>query len=170
MLQRSNLIVVSAHYRVGPYKFIASKEIQSSTTATNKNSPRDQRNSLAVDSEAHWQGMPTRYPVQIFAESQQFGGDAGNVFIDGAGARGASASLQRTEYGGRNDALFHAAVSQSASFGPVLDVPESQYPIQLPRRPNGAIPMRLTPSPVFEANLQPISRSRTSKAPPTRGP
>jgi cholinesterase len=30
-------------------------------------------------------------------------------------------------YGGRDDKLFHAAIAQSASFGPVLDVAESQY-------------------------------------------
>jgi cholinesterase len=36
-------------------------------------------------------------------------------------------SLQMSAYGGRDDGLFHAAIGQSASFGPVLDVAESQY-------------------------------------------
>jgi cholinesterase len=47
------------------------------------------------------------------------------VVIGGAGV--ASVSLQMTAYGGQNDGLFHAAVGQSASLGPVLDVPERKY-------------------------------------------
>ena len=47
--------------------------------------------------------------------------------LGGGSAGGASVALQLAAYGGRDDKLFHAAIAQSASFGPVLDVAESQY-------------------------------------------
>jgi carboxylesterase type B len=41
-----SIIVVIAHYRVGPYGFIASKEIQASETASTNNGLKDQRKAL----------------------------------------------------------------------------------------------------------------------------
>lgn len=41
-----SIIVVIAHYRVGPYGFIASKEIQSSETASTNNGLKDQRKAM----------------------------------------------------------------------------------------------------------------------------
>lgn len=41
-----SIIVVVAHYRVGPYGFIASEEIQTSETASTNNGLKDQRKAL----------------------------------------------------------------------------------------------------------------------------
>jgi hypothetical protein len=43
---KGNIIVVSPHYRVGPYGFIASKEIRKSKNASTNNGLKDQRKAL----------------------------------------------------------------------------------------------------------------------------
>lgn len=43
---KGNIIVVRPHYRVGPYGFIASKEIRKSKNASTNNGLKDQRKAL----------------------------------------------------------------------------------------------------------------------------
>jgi carboxylesterase type B len=43
---KGSIIIVVPHYRVGPYGFIASKEIQASETASTNNGLKDQRKAL----------------------------------------------------------------------------------------------------------------------------
>ncbi|ELR02396.1 hypothetical protein VC83_02545 [Pseudogymnoascus destructans] len=105
----NDTVVVTSNYRVGPWGFLASKEIQENGDLNV--GLLDQRKALA------W--------VQKYIHL--FGGDPNHVTIDGASAGAASVDLHLTAYGGRDDKLFHAAVGQSNSFGAQLTVNESQY-------------------------------------------
>ncbi|OBT95578.1 hypothetical protein VE01_05914 [Pseudogymnoascus verrucosus] len=105
----NDIVVVTSNYRVGPWGFLASKEIKEDGDLNV--GLLDQRKALA------W--------VQKYIHL--FGGDPNHVTIDGASAGAASVDLHLTAYGGRDDKLFHAAVGQSNSFGAQLTVNESQY-------------------------------------------
>ncbi|KIX00673.1 uncharacterized protein Z518_09738 [Rhinocladiella mackenziei CBS 650.93] len=115
----SGLITVSAHemlvvtfnYRVGPYGFIASREIRDSATASVNNGLKDQRKAL------EW--------VQKYIT--EFGGDPDHVVLGGDSAGAASIALHLTAYGGRNDGLFVAAAAESVSFATILTIEECQY-------------------------------------------
>ncbi|EXJ73775.1 uncharacterized protein A1O5_03537 [Cladophialophora psammophila CBS 110553] len=105
------LIVVTFNYRVGPYGFLASREIEDSASASVNNGLKDQRKAL------EW--------VQKYIS--QFGGDPKHVVLGGDSAGAASVAYHLTAYGGRDDGLFVAAAAESVSFAPILTVQESQY-------------------------------------------
>ncbi|KAM0720433.1 hypothetical protein Q7P37_004569 [Cladosporium fusiforme] len=104
-----NIVLVSFNYRVGPYGFLASKEIlQGGST---NNGLKDQRQALK------W--------VQRYIS--HFGGNHAHVVLSGASAGAASINFLLTAYGGRDDKLFHGAAVESQSFATVRTVDESQY-------------------------------------------
>jgi len=105
------MIVVNFNYRVGPYGFLAGKELVANKTLSLNNGLKDQRFAL------HW--------VQKHIKS--FGGDPNHVTLGGASAGGGSVVLQLTAFGGRDDKLFHAAAAESAAFPPLRDVENSQW-------------------------------------------
>jgi carboxylesterase type B len=105
------MVVVNFNYRVGPYGFLAGKEIAENKTLSLNNGLKDQRQAL------QW----------IKKHIHEFGGNPGHVTLGGASAGGGSVVLQLTAYGGRNDDLFHAAAAESAAFPPLRDVANSQW-------------------------------------------
>ncbi|KAH7391664.1 Alpha/Beta hydrolase protein [Cadophora sp. MPI-SDFR-AT-0126] len=104
-----DIVVVTFNYRVGPWGFLASKEVEANGDFNNGN--LDQRKVL------QW----------VQKNIHLFGGDPTHVTIGGASAGGASVDLHMTAYGGRDDKLFHAAAAESQSFGYQLTISESQY-------------------------------------------
>ncbi|KAF2130724.1 triacylglycerol lipase-like protein [Dothidotthia symphoricarpi CBS 119687] len=106
-----NMVIVNFNYRVGPYGFLASKEIAANETLSLNNGLRDQRHAMK------W--------VQKYIK--EFGGNPDHVTLGGASAGGGSVVLQLTAYGGRNDSLFHAAATESAAFPPLRNVTNSQW-------------------------------------------
>ena len=106
-----HIVVVNFNYRVGPYGFIASQEVQSSDTASVNNGLKDQLKALK------W--------VQKYIS--QFVGDPEHVTIGGDSAGAASVTLLLTAYSGKDMGLFHASAAESQSFATVLTVNESQY-------------------------------------------
>lgn len=105
------IIVVTFNYRVGPYGFLASREIQDSPSASLNNGLKDQRRAL------QW----------VHKHISQFGGDPNHVVLGGDSAGAASIALHLTAHGGRDDGLFVAAAAESVSFATILTVEESQY-------------------------------------------
>ncbi|KAI8934964.1 hypothetical protein NX059_008630 [Plenodomus lindquistii] len=105
------MIVVNFNYRVGPYGFLAGKELAANKTLGLNNGLKDQRFAL------RW----------VQKHIKQFGGDPTHVTLGGASAGGGSVVLQLTAYGGRDDKLFHAAAAESAAFPPLRDVDDSQW-------------------------------------------
>ncbi|KAK3670489.1 hypothetical protein LTR78_009593 [Recurvomyces mirabilis] len=104
-----NIVTVAVNYRVGPYGFLASQEIQEDGSINN--GLKDQRQAL--------------YWVQKYIT--EFGGDPCHVTMGGDSAGAQSVNLQVTAYGGRNDNLFHATAAESQSFSALRTVPENQY-------------------------------------------
>ncbi|KAJ9272283.1 hypothetical protein DTO212C5_1468 [Paecilomyces variotii] len=111
LLLASNLsiVIVTINYRVGPYGFLAGKEIQEG--ASLNNGLKDQIKAL------QW----------VQKHISKFGGNPNHVVIGGPSAGGASVTLLLSAYGGRDDGLFHAAAAESQSFGGMLDVAGSQF-------------------------------------------
>ncbi|KAJ4310567.1 hypothetical protein N0V94_008385 [Neodidymelliopsis sp. IMI 364377] len=107
----NDMVIVNFNYRVGPYGFLAGREIEANKTLSLNNGLKDQRLLLK------W--------VQKYIH--EFGGDPGHVTVGGASAGGGSVVLQLTAFGGRNDNLFHAAAAESAAFPPLRNVQESQW-------------------------------------------
>lgn len=105
------IVVVSVNYRVGPYGFIASKEITDSPSATLNNGLRDQRKAL------EW----------VQKHISTFGGDPNRVVLGGDSAGAASIAIHLTANDGKDQGLFHGAAAESVSFGPILTVAQSQY-------------------------------------------
>jgi carboxylesterase type B len=105
------MIVVNFNYRVGPYGFLAGRDIVANQSLSLNNGLKDQRQALK------W--------VQKYI--QQFGGDPAHVTIGGASAGAGSVVFQLTAYGGRQDNLFHAAAAESPAFPPLRDVENSQW-------------------------------------------
>ncbi|RVX75384.1 hypothetical protein B0A52_00737 [Exophiala mesophila] len=105
------IVVVTVNYRVGPYGFIASKEIVDSPSATLNNGLRDQRKAL------EW----------VQKHISRFGGDPNHVVLGGDSAGAASIAIHLSANGGQDKGLFHGAAAESVSFGPVLTVEQSQY-------------------------------------------
>ncbi len=101
-----NIIVVTFNYRVGPYGFIAGREIDSLN-----NGIKDQRKAL------QW----------VQRHIRRFGGDPSHVVLGGDSAGATSIALHLTAYGGRDDGLFIGAAAESVSFATILTVEESQY-------------------------------------------
>lgn len=103
------MVVVTFNYRVGPFGFLASAEVQKNGSLNN--GLKDQRQML------RW----------IQDHIRQFGGNPGHVVMGGVSAGAASVTLQSIAYGGRNDGLFHATAAESQSFAALRTVSESQY-------------------------------------------
>ncbi|KAL1965967.1 hypothetical protein VTN77DRAFT_4907 [Rasamsonia byssochlamydoides] len=106
-----NIVVVTFNYRVGPYGFLAGKEVQEGGSLNN--GLKDQIKAL------QW--------VQQYIS--QFGGDPGHVVVGGDSAGAASITLLLSAYGGDGQLanLFHATAAESQSFGTILTVEESQF-------------------------------------------
>ncbi|EXJ88813.1 cholinesterase [Capronia epimyces CBS 606.96] len=107
----NQIVVVTFNYRVGPYGFLASREIHDSPTASVNNGLKDQRKAL------EW--------VQRYIHL--FGGDPNHVVLGGNSAGAASIALHLTAFGGRNDGLFVGVAAESVSFATMLTIEESQY-------------------------------------------
>jgi carboxylesterase type B len=105
------MVVVNFNYRVGPYGFLAGREIVANQSLSLNNGLKDQRKAL------EW----------VQKHIQQFGGDPKHVTIGGASAGGGSVVFQLTAYGGRDDGLFHAAAAESPAFPSLRDVENSQW-------------------------------------------
>ncbi|KAH8819024.1 triacylglycerol lipase [Xylogone sp. PMI_703] len=104
-----NIVVVTFNYRVGPYGFLASKEVQKDGDLNI--GLKDQRKVF------EW----------VQKHIRKFGGNPHSVTLGGASAGAASIDLHLSAYGGRNDHLFHAAAAESQSFGVQFTVEGSQY-------------------------------------------
>jgi carboxylesterase type B len=107
----NQMVVVNFNYRVGPYGFLASKEIVDDKSLGLNNGLKDQRQLLK------W--------VQTYIHN--FGGDPDHITLGGASAGAGSVVLQLTAYGGRNDNLFHAVAAESPAFPPMRNVTASQF-------------------------------------------
>ena len=105
------ILVVTFNYRVGPYGFLASREVEDSPSATLNNGLRDQRKAL------QW----------VQKHIHAFGGDPKHVVLGGASAGAASIGFHLKAFGGHDGGLFVAAAAESVSFATVLTVDESQY-------------------------------------------
>lgn len=103
------IVLVIFNYRVGPYGFLACKEIVEGGSANN--GLKDQRQALK------W----------VQKHISQFGGNPNHVVLSGASAGAASINFLLTAYGGRDDKLFHGAAVESQSFAAVRTIDESQY-------------------------------------------
>ena len=126
LVRRGNIVVVDINYRVGPYGFLASSEVQQG--ASLNNGLKDQRMALQwVQKYISFVSLPRRAVSTWPNSDQQFGGDPNHVILGGSSAGAGSIVLQLSAYGGRNDSLFIASAAESQSFPPVLTVAESQY-------------------------------------------
>lgn len=105
----TSIVIVSFNYRVGPFGFLASAEVQKGGSLNN--GLKDQRQLL------RW----------VQQHIRQFGGNPGHVVLGGASAGAASVTLQSIAYGGRNDGLFHGVAAESQSFPALRTVADSQY-------------------------------------------
>lgn len=115
------MVVVNFNYRVGPYGFLAGRELAANKSLSLNNGLKDQRFAL------QW--------VQKYIK--EFGGDPKHVTLGGASAGGGSVVFQLTAYGGRDDKLFHAAAAESAAFPPLRDVENSQWQYEALREKTG---------------------------------
>lgn len=106
-----NIVVVTFNYRVGPYGFLASQEVEQAGCLNN--GLKDMIKAL------EW----VQKHIHIF------GGDPGHVTIGGDSAGAGAITLLLTSYdgSGKLDNLFHASAAESQSFGPVLTVSQSQF-------------------------------------------
>lgn len=121
-----NIVVVSFNYRVGPYGFLASKEVQANGDLNV--GLKDQRKVFEwVQKYIRAVRNITLFNIDSKSDAKQFGGDPNSVTIGGDSAGGASVDLHLSAYGGRNDHLFHAAAAESQSFGAQFTVEGSQY-------------------------------------------
>ncbi|OAL50256.1 triacylglycerol lipase-like protein [Pyrenochaeta sp. DS3sAY3a] len=116
-----NMVVVNFNYRVGPYGFLAGRDIVNNQSLSLNNGLKDQRQALK------W----------VQKHISAFGGDPNHVTLGGASAGGGSVVLQLTAYGGRDDGLFHAAAAESAAFPPLRDVENSQWQYDALQRETG---------------------------------
>lgn len=104
-----DMVVVNFNWRVGLYGFLASQEV-----VDNGNT-----NVGLLD-----QRMVLEWVQQYIC---LFGGDPSHVVLGGDSAGAASILFHMMAYGGRNDGLFQAVAAESATFGNMLNVSESQY-------------------------------------------
>ncbi|OCL02914.1 alpha/beta-hydrolase [Glonium stellatum] len=106
-----DMVVVNFNYRVGPYGFLASKEIAGNNSFSLNNGLKDQRQLLK------W----------VNTHIKQFGGDPNQVVLGGASAGGGSVILQTTAYGGVDNSLFHGIATESQAFPALRTVQESEF-------------------------------------------
>ncbi|KAI5118841.1 hypothetical protein M0805_006161 [Coniferiporia weirii] len=104
-----DLVVVTFNYRVGPYGFLASEEVQRDGTINA--GLLDQRKAL------EW----------VHEHISEFGGDPGHVVLGGDSAGAQSITLHLTAYSGKPTVLFHAVIAESQSFPTILTVPQAQF-------------------------------------------
>lgn len=104
-----NIVVVNFNYRVGPYGFLAGREVAAGGSINA--GLKDQRQAL------HW--------VQKYIS--HFGGDPCHVTMGGDSAGAQSVDLHVTAYGGRDDGPFHATAAESQSFSALRTIDESQF-------------------------------------------
>jgi carboxylesterase type B len=103
------MVVVDFNYRVGPWGFLASKEVQANGDL----------NAGLLDQ---------RFVLQwVQRYIHLFGGDPKRVVLGGASAGAASVDIHMSAYGGRNDGLFIAVAAESQSFGSQMRVEDAQY-------------------------------------------
>ncbi|KAH7117122.1 Alpha/Beta hydrolase protein [Dendryphion nanum] len=113
LLKASNnsMVIVNFNYRVGPYGFLASKEIADEKALSLNNGLKDQRQLLK------W----------VQKHISKFGGDPNHVVLGGASAGAGSVVFQLTAYGGRDDKLFHGTAAESPAFPPLRNATTSQF-------------------------------------------
>ncbi|KAH8119021.1 Alpha/Beta hydrolase protein [Phellopilus nigrolimitatus] len=104
-----DLVVVTFNYRVGPYGFLASKEVQKNGNINV--GLLDQRKVLA------W----------VHDHISKFGGDPGHVVLGGDSAGAESITLHLTAFSGAPTNLFHAVIAESQSFPTTLTVSQAQF-------------------------------------------
>ncbi|EHA56295.1 lipase 2 [Pyricularia oryzae 70-15] len=106
------MVAVTLNYRLSAWGFIFGKEVQAA--GQTNIGMRDQRLAL------HW----------IQENIDAFGGDKSKVTIFGESAGGNSVGTQLIAYGGRDDGLFRAAISQSGAPSGLgrMTTPESWQP------------------------------------------
>ena len=122
-----DLVVVTFNYRVGPYGFLASKEVLADGN-TNVGL-FDQRKALEwVQQHISKVNQPQRlnnstHLICII----QFGGNPGHVVLGGDSAGAESITLQMTAFSGADTNLFHAVIGESQSFPTTLSVEQAQF-------------------------------------------
>ncbi|KAL2004987.1 hypothetical protein VTN00DRAFT_2837 [Thermoascus crustaceus] len=104
-----NIVVVTFNYRVGPYGFLAGREVEEGGSLNN--GLKDQIKAL------EW----------VQKHIHKFGGDPNHVVLGGDSAGASSITLLLSAYGGRDDKLFHAAAAESQSFAGMMNADESQF-------------------------------------------
>jgi carboxylesterase type B len=105
----ANMITISFSYRVGPFGFLASQEVQNGGDLNV--GYLDQRQLL------QW----------VQKEIQNFGGDPGHVVLGGQSAGAGSVVNQLTAYGGQDQHLFQAAIMESQSMPPIRNISDQQF-------------------------------------------
>ncbi|EJD02747.1 triacylglycerol lipase [Fomitiporia mediterranea MF3/22] len=103
------MVIVTHNYRVGPYGFLASKEVQSDGDINV--GLLDQRKAL------QW----------VHDHISEFGGNPDHVVLGGDSAGAESITLHLTAFGGAPTDLFHGVIGESQSFPPVFNVSEAQF-------------------------------------------
>ena len=129
----NDVVIVNFNYRVGPYGFLASKEVVEDGD-TNVGL-KDQRQVFKWVQEHISKVRPNGYMHRfrdaiVIATAMltvQFGGNPNHVTIGGDSAGAGSVALHLTANDGRNDHLFQATAAESQSFPIQLTVAESQY-------------------------------------------
>lgn len=110
---KGNVIVVSFNYRVGPYGFLASKELQEEGNLNV--GLHDQRAAIA------W----------VQEQIHQFGGDPDRVTLFGTSIGGGSVLLQTLAYGGNppqgDGARWNAGIAQSVNIPSVFQVEDIEF-------------------------------------------
>ncbi|KAL5528651.1 hypothetical protein ACEPAF_7787 [Sanghuangporus sanghuang] len=104
-----DMVVVTHNYRVGPYGFLASKEVQSDGDINV--GILDQRKAL------QW----------VHEHISKFGGNPEHVVLGGDSAGAQSITLHLTAFSGASTDLFHAVIAESQSFPPILTVSGAQF-------------------------------------------
>ncbi|KAK5654972.1 hypothetical protein OQA88_6730 [Cercophora sp. LCS_1] len=104
-----NIVMVNFNYRVGLWGFLASESIRQDGDL----------NAGLLD-----QRMLLKWIQKHIAS---FGGDPNHVTIHGASAGAGSVAMHMVAYNGRNDNLFHGAISESLFFPAQPPVSELEY-------------------------------------------
>ncbi|KAI7972904.1 hypothetical protein EIK77_000791 [Talaromyces pinophilus] len=106
-----NIVVVTINYRVGPYGFLASKEVQRNGSLNN--------------------GLKDIIQALEWVQKHiaTFGGDPSHVTVGGDSAGGDAITLLLSSYGGSGKltSLLHAAAVESPSLGSLATVEESKF-------------------------------------------
>ena len=107
----NDIIVVTFNYRVGAFGFLAGEEVASGGAL----------NAGLLDQRFFFEWVKQNI--------EQFGGDPDHVVLDGTSAGAGSLLHHLTAYGGRNDNLFHAGISDSlyTPFQPECSYYQYQY-------------------------------------------